>query len=92
MPHVIDNKIWHDGQRIGWVDGEHIRDDENKKLGYFENGYVYNESGHKVAYIHENELCYENGRPPSELEHVNELIQGGISMLAKCAIKVLFDF
>jgi hypothetical protein len=92
MPHVIDNKIWHDGQRIGWVDGEHIRDDENKKLGYFENGYVYNESGHKVAYIYENELCYENGRPPSELEHVNELIQGGISMLAKCAIKVLFDF
>jgi hypothetical protein len=91
MPRVIDNKIWHNGQKIGWIDGEHIRDEENKKLGYFENGFVYNESGYKVAYIKENELCYENGRSPSELEHVNELIEGGIPMLAKCAIKVLFD-
>ena len=91
MPHVIDNKIWHDSQKLGWIDGEHIRDMSNNKLGYFENGFVYNETGHKVAYIHENELMYENGREPSSLEHINVDIQGNIPILAKCAIKTLFD-
>lgn len=91
MPHVIDNKVWHDGAKIGWIDDHHIRDEENNKLGYFEDGHVYNESGYKVAYIQENELYYENGRTPSSLEHVNEEVQGDVPMLAKCAIKVLFD-
>jgi len=91
MPHVIDNKVWHNGQRIGWIDGEHIRDEENNKLGYFESGFVYNASGYKVAYIKENELYYENGRSPSSLEHINEEVEGNIPMLTKCAIKVLFD-
>lgn len=92
MPKVIDNKIWHDDQKIGWIDGEHIRDMANTKLGWFENGFVYRESdARKIAYIHENELCYENGRTPSSLEHINEEVQGNVPMLAKCAIKVLFD-
>jgi hypothetical protein len=91
MPHVIDNKIIHDDQKIGWIDGEHIRDMSNNKLGYFENGFVYREDGRKVAYIHENELCYENGESPSALEHINEAIEGNIPILTKCAIKVLLD-
>ncbi len=91
MPHIIDNRVWHNGEKIGWIDDHHIRDEANDKLGYFENGYIYNESGYKVAYIHENELCYENGRPASDLEHVNEEIQGSVPILAKCAVKVLLD-
>ena len=91
MPHVIDGKVWHNGQKIGWVDGEHIRDMEGKKLGYFQNGFVYNESGYKEAYIEENELHYENGMSASVLEHINEEIEGNIPILEKCAIKVLLD-
>ena len=91
MPHVIDGKVWHNGQKIGWIDGEHVRDMANKKLGYFQNGFVYNESGHKEAYIEENELHYENGRTASNIEHINEEIEGNIPILEKCAIKVLFD-
>ena len=92
MPHIIDNKIYHDDQKIGWIDGIHIRDMSNNKLGWFENGFVYSENGaRKVAYIHENELVYENGRPSSALEHINEEIQGNIPILAKCAVKVLLD-
>lgn len=88
---VFDNKIWHDGQKIGWIDGGHIRDLSSNKIGYFENGFVYDQAGHKIAYLHENELMYENGRTPSSLEHINEEIEGNVPILAKCAIKVLFD-
>ena len=91
MPHVLDRKIYHHDQKLGWIDGGHIRDDAGNKLGWFENGFVFHENGHKVAYIHENQLVYENGRTPSSLEHINEEIQGDVPILEKCAIKVLFD-
>ena len=89
---MIDNKVYHDDKKIGWIDGEHIRDMANNRLGYFENGCVYDEEkGYKVAYIQENSLKYENGRPSSDLQHINEEIHGDIPILEKCAIKVLFD-
>jgi hypothetical protein len=47
-------KIWRDGQKIAWIDGNHIRTDQSRgrqKLGYFENNFIYNMAGHKVAYI-----------------------------------------
>jgi hypothetical protein len=88
---IFDDKIWHDGQKIGWIDGEHIRDLSNAKLGYFQNDFVYNEAGHKVAYIHENELMFENGNAPVSLEHINAEIEGTASLLTKCAVHVLME-
>lgn len=88
---IFDNKIWHDGQKIGWIDGEHVRDNSNQKLGWFQNGFVYNEAGQKVAYIFENELKFENGQPSISLDHINEKIEGTAPMLQKCAVQVLVE-
>jgi hypothetical protein len=89
---IYDKKIWRDGQKIGWIDGEHIRlDTDGRKLGYFENGFVYNEEGHKVAYIFENELRFENGQLAIPLERINEEIEGTASLLEKCAVQVLLE-
>lgn len=91
MPHIIDNKVWHDDQKIGWIDGIHVRTNDNAKLGYFENNTIYDENGHKVAYIEYNELKYENGHPPISLEQINEIFHGENSILAKCAVHVLME-
>lgn len=89
--HIIDNRIWHNGQKMGRIDGEHIRDLSDNKLGYFENNIIYNQAAHKIAYIHENELCFENGQPSISLEHINGEIEGTVPLLAKCAVHVLFE-
>ncbi len=88
---IIDHKIYHDGQKMGWIDGAHIRDLANAKLGYFENNYIYNEAGHKVAYIHENELMFQNGNPSIPLQHINAEIEGTDPLLVKCAVHVLLE-
>lgn len=88
---IFDNKIYHDGAKIGWIDGEHVRDTADNKLGWFQNGFVYNEAGHKVAYIFENELRFENGQTAIPLEHINEKIEGTVPMLQKCAVQVLLE-
>ena len=96
MPHVIDNIIWHNGIRYGWIDGHHIRRQEDgQKIGYFEDNKIYNEEAHKLAEIWtdtDHKLHYEHDHDPVDLEHVNEQIEGEIPLLAKCAIKVFFDW
>ncbi|MDR3402403.1 MAG: hypothetical protein P4L99_07885, partial [Chthoniobacter sp.] len=84
-------KIWNNGEKIGWIEGNHVRDMGDRRLGYFENNFVYNMEGRKVAYILENELRYENDTPAAELERVNEEIEGSFPILTKCAVKVLLD-
>ncbi len=91
MIKIFDNKIWKDGEKIGWLDGTHLRNMEDVKLGYFEDGYIYNIEARKVAYIYENELRYENGASATQLESINEMIEGNFPILTKCAVKVLFD-
>jgi hypothetical protein len=88
---IIENKIWKDGQKIGRIDGPHVRDVSDNKLGYFENNIIYNEAAHKIAYIHEDELVFENGQPSISLEHINTEIEGTMPLLAKCAVHVLFE-
>jgi hypothetical protein len=89
---IYDNKVWHDGQKIGWIDGIHIRSEaDGHKLGYFQNNFIFNEAGHKVAYIHENQLMFENGQSPISIEHINEKIEGTDSLLEKCAVYVLLE-
>jgi hypothetical protein len=88
---IIDHKIYHDGQKMGWIDGEHVRDGSNAKLGYFQNGCIYNETGQKIAYIHENDLMFENGQSAIPLEHINGQIEGTDPLLVKCAVHVLME-
>jgi len=89
---IFENKIWRNGEKIGWIDGDHIRTElDNRKLGYFENNFIYNELGHKVAYIYENELKFENGGAAISLESINEEIEGAVPLLEKCAVHVLMQ-
>jgi 4-fold beta flower protein len=89
---IYDGKIYHDGQKIAWIDGHHVRAEaDGRKLGYFDSEYVYNEQAHKVAYIHENELRFENGQPSIQLEKINEEIEGTVPLIEKCAIHVLLE-
>jgi hypothetical protein len=89
---IFDNKIWRNGQKIGWVDGDHIRTEaDNRKLGYFANDFVYNMDGRKVAHLFENELRFEGGGASIPLEKINEEIEGAAPLLEKCAVHVLLQ-
>ena len=94
MIKLIGNDIWRGDRKIGWMDGNHVRDHDGKKLGYFEDRFVYNEDGHKVAYIEEDFLIPYGGSDSSpskvRLEAIAEDVTGGtIPELARAAIYIL---
>lgn len=93
MIKIEGNDIWRAGEKIGWVDGSHIRAHDGKRLGYFEGSHVYNILGQRVAYVDGDHLFSEGsneGKIP--LEKINEEIVGGVlPEIGKCAIYVLLD-
>lgn len=92
MLKIIQEKIYRDGEKIGWIEGSHIRSEENgEKLGYLQNPFIYDMAGHKIAYIQENKLVFENGNPSIDLEHINQEVEGTQPLIVKCAVYVLLE-
>ena len=87
----MGNEIYRAGEKVGWVDGNHIRSHDNKILGYFDDKHVYDMERHTLAYTDGEYLYSEGSRSGKvELDKINEDIKGGVLMeMAKCAIYVL---
>jgi hypothetical protein len=92
MPHIIDNKIYHQAQPIGRLDGEHVRDVGDNKLGYWQGNFIYNDAAQKIAYLENDALHFENGQPSIPFEKINGDIQGAYPINAKCAVKALLEY
>ncbi len=92
MVKLIGNYIWRGGEKVGWIDGNHVRDYEGKRLGYFQDKYVYNMDGRKIAYIEEDYLISEGSGTEAKvrLDQVAENVQGGVlPEIGKCAVYIL---
>lgn len=90
MIKIEGNDIWRNGQKVGWIDSNHIRAHDGVKLGYFEGNYVHSNDGEKIAYIDGAYLHQESGGTKVSLDKVNEEIVGGLlPEIGKCAIYVL---
>lgn len=93
MVKIIGNDIWRGGQKIGYIDGNsRVFAHDGKKLGYFQDKYVYNQEGVRTAYIEEDHLVSYGGSSNARipLDKVNESIEGGVlPEIGKCAVYVL---
>ena len=92
MVKLIGNDVWRSGEKIGWIEGSHIRDRDGKKLGYFEDKYVRDLDGHKIAFIEQDHLVSQGSGSEARihLDRVAEEVQGGVlSEIGKCAVYVL---
>ncbi len=93
MLKIEGNDILRAGEKIGWVEGNHILAHDGKKLGYFEGNFVYNINAQKVAYI-EGDFLVSQGSTSAKtrLEQIAEEVTGGVlPEIGKCAIYVLLD-
>jgi hypothetical protein len=90
MLKIINNRdITRGGVRIGWVEGNDIRDHENKKLGYFTSNDIYKANGIKAGFIQGNNLYFTTGRTV-RLDDLNKEVMGGsLPNLARAAILVI---
>ena len=93
MLKIIDEKVYNEeNQKIGWIEGNHIKDAGNNVIGFAGTEHVYDRHNNKIAYIENGKLNFENGRPGIPLEQIQEKVHGdGYAIPLKCAIHVLFE-
>ena len=92
MVKLIDKSIYRGGEKIGWIENDHIFNHSGEKLGYFEGHSIYDHSGHKIAYIENDFLVPQGGSSTSKvrLEDVAGDVTGGvIPEIARAAIYIL---
>jgi hypothetical protein len=90
MVKIIGNDVWRSGEKIGFIDGTHIRTHDGHRIGFFEGNYVYNQEGNKTAEIENGYLVSYGGSSKISLDKVNESIEGGVlPEIGKCAVYVL---
>jgi 4-fold beta-flower domain-containing protein len=93
MVKLIGNYVWRGGEKVGWIDGNHVRDSADKRLGYFEDRFVYDMNGHRIAHIDQDYLVSEGGMMSEakiRLDEIAENVQGGvIPEIGRCAVYIL---
>ncbi len=90
MVKLVGNAVWRGGEKIGWVEEQHVHAHDGRKLGYFEGNYVYGEDGHKLAYVEGDHLISYGSNAKIPLEKVSEEVEGGVlPEIGKCAVYVL---
>lgn len=90
MLKIIGKDIWRAGEKVGWIEGDHVYAHDGRKLGYFDADHVYGADGRKLAYVQGDHLFSYGGNSKVPLEGVSEEIEGGVlPEMGKCAIYVL---
>ncbi|OGY99566.1 MAG: hypothetical protein A2945_02890 [Candidatus Liptonbacteria bacterium RIFCSPLOWO2_01_FULL_52_25] len=92
MIKINGNDIMRSGKKIGWIDGNDIRDYEGQKVGWFEDNDIYNVGGRKIGYVENGYLNASDGGTKVPFEKINREITGGVlTEVQKCAIYMLLD-
>ena len=88
MIQIVKNELFRGGTRIGWIDGDCIRDHAYEKVAYFTHDQVLDKGGSKVAYISGDFLYFAHTGAKSRLEDNNQVVQGIVSDICKAAIVI----
>lgn len=88
---IVGNDIRRGGEKIGWIEGNDVYNDQGMKIGYFSGNDVYNKSGTKVGYI-KGDKFYRSDGYEIDLSKLNQEVSGGqLSPLGRAAVKVLLE-
>ncbi len=89
MIKIVGNNITRGDVKIGWIEGDHVFDENGRKLGYFESGAVYTGDGKRIGHT-EGDFLYTIDGKKFHLDDLREHVSGGtISDLARAAVMLL---
>jgi len=93
MIKIIGNDIKRDGEKIGWIDGNDVRDMSNRKLGFVIGDDIFRGSdGFKIAFTEGAYIFVgSSGKKLSVTENNQKHVTGGyISNEMRAAVRLFF--
>ncbi len=90
MIRIEGNHIWRGTDKIGWVEGNHLYNEEGDRVGYWSGDALYDIHGNRLLHIHNNRVIDRGGKE-AHLDDVIETIpSASMSEIARVAIKTFF--
>lgn len=86
---ISGNDILREGEKIGYIAGNDIHNEQGEKMGYFSGNDVYDETGRKMGYIEGAKFKSSDGRSSGIGKIEREIKGGNVSNLGRAAIKTL---
>ena len=92
MIKIIGNDIKRDGEKIGWIEGNDVRDMSNRKLAFVRGDDILRGSdGMKIAFIEGSYIITSSGKKISVTENNQKHVVGGsASNEMRAAIRLFF--
>ena len=90
MIKIVDNDIYRDGQKVGWLEGSHVYDKSGKKLGRVDGNDIYDHSGNKKAYVEGRHIELQNDSKRISIDDNRKHVTGGThSDTTRAAVRIL---
>ena len=91
MIKIINNDIWRDGTKLGWIMNNHYFDHMGKKIGYTTSDMVFDESTKKLAHLEGEFVYYAGTDKKARLEDVISGIESiSLPNIQRIAIRIFF--
>ncbi len=90
MIKIEGHRVWRGGDKIGYVEGNHLYNEDGERVGYWSGDSLYDMKGDRLLRVRENRVIDRNG----EEHHLDDLIEdipsASMPELARLAIKTFF--
>jgi hypothetical protein len=91
MIKIVENDIFKDGQKIGWLSGNDIFNLSGTKAGYYMGNDIYDSRGVKIGYVDGNSIRMTNSSIIISVQENRARILGGTySDVCRAAIRLIF--
>jgi hypothetical protein len=90
MIKIVNNDIYRDGEKVGWIEQNHIYNQAGQKMGHVSGNDIFDHSGNKKAFIDGEHIKIANESKKISIDDNSRHITGGThSDVTRAAIRVL---
>ncbi|HEX8974613.1 MAG TPA: hypothetical protein VF817_03955 [Patescibacteria group bacterium] len=90
MIRVDGHTFWRGGEKVGFIEDNHIKNYDGDRVGYYIDEHIYNSRDHKVAYLLDDYICFTDSSKKIRIEDNNKDVYGGsLNNVQRAAVRVL---
>lgn len=90
MLKIDGHHIWRGGDKIGYVEGNHLYNHEGHRVGYWTDDSVYDMNGNRLLRIEKNNIIAHDGTQHHLDNVIGDIPSATLDDTAKVAIKTFF--
>ncbi len=90
MIRIEGHRVWRGADKIGYVEGNHLYNEDGHKVGYWSGNELYDHSGKRLLRIEGNRIVSAEGSGTHLDDVIEDIPSATLPDIARVAIKTFF--